>query len=89
MHTLPLLFLFGRLSQKRLFAPHSTASRKRLKIAGAENINPSYFSWVLRMTLPAPDTVEAILAGRQPQGLTMRTVMDPFPVEWKAQIRSS
>jgi hypothetical protein len=59
------------------------------EVAEAENINPSYVSRVLRMTLLAPDIVEAILAGRQPQGLTMRTVMDPFPVEWKAQIRSS
>lgn len=58
------------------------------EIAHAEGINPSYVSRVLRMTLLAPEIVEAIMAGRQPQGLTMRTVMDPFPVEWKAQIRS-
>jgi hypothetical protein len=32
------------------------------EIAEAENINPSYVSRVLRMTLLAPDTVEAILA---------------------------
>ncbi len=57
------------------------------EIADTENINPSYVSRVLRMTLLAPEIVEAIVAGRQPQGLTMRTVMDPFPVEWKAQIR--
>jgi hypothetical protein len=37
------------------------------EIAEAENINPSYISRVLRMTLLAPEIVEAILAGRQPE----------------------
>jgi hypothetical protein len=63
---------------------HSTIE----ELADAERINPSYVSRVLRMTLLAPEIVEAILAGQQPQGLTMRTVMDPFPVEWTAQVRS-
>jgi hypothetical protein len=55
------------------------------EIADAENINPSYVSRVLRMTLLAPDTVEAILAGRQPEGLTMARAMQPFPMEWRRQ----
>ena len=55
------------------------------EIADAENINPSYVSRVLRMTLLAPDTVEAILAGRQPEGLTMARAMQPFPWEWRRQ----
>jgi hypothetical protein len=55
------------------------------EIAGAENINPSYVSRVLRMTLLAPEIVEAILAGRQPEGLTMARAMQPFPVEWERQ----
>ena len=45
----------------------------------AENINPSYVSRLLRMTLLAPETVEAILAGTQPAGLTRAKVMLPFP----------
>ena len=36
------------------------------EIAEAENINPSYISRVLRLTLLAPEIVEAILAGTQP-----------------------
>ena len=48
------------------------------EIANAENINPSYVSRVLRMTLLAPEIVEAILAGRQPEGLTMARAMQPF-----------
>jgi hypothetical protein len=55
------------------------------EIAEAENINPSYVSRVLRMTLLAPDIVEAILAGRQPTGLTMARAMQPFPVKWCVQ----
>ena len=55
------------------------------EIAEAENINPSYVSRVLRMTLLAPELVEAILAGRQPEGLTMARAMQPFPVGWSDQ----
>ncbi len=56
------------------------------EIAEAENINPSYISRVLRMTLLAPEIVEAILAGTQPAGLTRAKVMKPFPMEWQHQI---
>ena len=55
------------------------------EIADSEKINPSYVSRVLRMTLLSPDIVEAILAGRQPEGLTMAKAMRPFPVDWKDQ----
>jgi hypothetical protein len=55
------------------------------EIADAENINSSYVSRVLRMTLLAPEIVEEILAGRQPEGLTMARAMQPFPVEWIKQ----
>ena len=55
------------------------------EIAKAENINPSYVSRLLRMTLLAPELVEAVLAGRQPPALTMARAMQPFPVEWRLQ----
>ena len=55
------------------------------EIAEEENINPSYVSRVLRMTLLAPEIVEAVLAGRQPEGLTMARAMQPFPAEWEMQ----
>jgi hypothetical protein len=55
------------------------------EIAVAENINSSYVSRVLRVTLLAPEIVEAILAGRQPTGLTMARAMQPFPTEWQCQ----
>ena len=58
------------------------------EIAEAENINPSYVSRVLRVTLLAPETVEAILAGTQPAGLTRAKVMKPFPMDWQGQVFS-
>jgi hypothetical protein len=55
------------------------------EIADAENINPSYVSRLLRMTLLAPEIVEAILAGSHPAGLTRAKAMQPFPMEWSRQ----
>jgi len=52
------------------------------ELAAAEKINPSYVSRVLRLTLLAPEMVEAILDGRQPAELTLTVLMRPFSVEW-------
>ncbi len=57
-----------------------------LDIAKAEKINPSYVSRVLRLTLLAPEIVEATLAGREPEGLTMARAMQPFPTSWREQL---
>ncbi|WP_416193513.1 hypothetical protein [Nitrobacter sp. TKz-YC01] len=54
-------------------------------IAAAEKINASYVSRVLRLTLLAPATVEAILDGRQGPDVTLAMLMRPFPVEWEKQ----
>ena len=40
---------------------------------------------VLQLTLLAPDIVEAILDGRQPEGLGLPGLMEPFPTAWDAQ----
>ena len=55
------------------------------ELAAAENINPSYVSRVLRMTLLAPDIVETILDGRQPHELTLAVLMRPLPLGWTEQ----
>ena len=55
------------------------------EIAKAEKINPSYVSRVLRLTLLAPATVEAILEGRPSAGPTLAEAMGVFPVEWRRQ----
>jgi len=55
------------------------------ELAAAEKINSSYVSRLLRLTLLAPDIVEAILDGRQLEGMTLPGLMDVFPVEWELQ----
>jgi hypothetical protein len=54
-------------------------------IAASENINASYVSRVLRLTLLAPAIVEAILDGRQGPEMTLAALMKPFPVAWEDQ----
>lgn len=55
------------------------------EIAIAEKINESYVGRVLRLTLLAPDIIEAILSGRQPAEMTLAGLMRPFPVGWRDQ----
>ena len=55
------------------------------EIAAAEKINETYVGRVLRLTLLAPDIVEAILGGRQPAGLQLDGLMRRFPVVWVTQ----
>lgn len=55
------------------------------ELAAAEKINSSYVSRLLRLTLLAPGIVEAILDGRQPEGMTLPALMEPFSVEWEVQ----
>jgi hypothetical protein len=55
------------------------------ELAAAEKINASYVSRVLRSTLLAPDIVEAILDGRQPEGMTLPGLMEGVAVEWHQQ----
>ena len=55
------------------------------ELAAAEKINSSYVSRVLRLTLLAPDIVEAILDGRQPVELQLDGLLAGFPVEWERQ----
>jgi hypothetical protein len=55
------------------------------EIAVANKINESYVGRVLRLTLLAPDIVEAILSGRQPADMQLATLMKPLPVDWSGQ----
>ena len=57
------------------------------ELAAAEKINPSYVSRVLRLTLLSPTMVEAILAGRQPEGVTLPGLMEGVPLAWGAPNR--
>jgi hypothetical protein len=55
------------------------------ELAAAEKINESYVSRVLRLTLLAPEIVEAILDGRQAAEMSLPELMKALPVEWERQ----
>jgi len=55
------------------------------ELAKREGIAPSYMTRVLRLTLLAPDLVEAILDGKQGPEVTLARVLEAFPVEWAHQ----
>lgn len=55
------------------------------ELAEREGIAPSYMTRVLRLTLLAPDIVEAILDGKQEPAMTLACLLVPFPFEWKEQ----
>jgi hypothetical protein len=57
-------------------------------IARAEKLDRTYVGDVLRLTLLAPDIVEAIVEGRQPEEMTLPVLMKPFPVVWERQHRA-
>lgn len=55
------------------------------ELAERERIAPSYMTRVLRLTLIAPDIVEAILDGKQGPVVTLARLMEPLPVGWDEQ----
>lgn len=55
------------------------------ELAERESIPPSYMTRVLRLTLLAPDIVEAILDGTQGREVTLARLMEPPPVGWDEQ----
>ena len=57
------------------------------ELAEQEEIAPSYMTRVLRLTLLAPDIVEAILDGRQGPEVTLGQLLKGFPVVWEGQKR--
>lgn len=52
-----------------------------------EKIATSYLTRVLRLTLLAPDVVDAILDGQQGPEITLANLLDPFPLDWDEQRR--
>jgi hypothetical protein len=55
------------------------------ELAKAEKVNDSYLSRILRLTLIAPDIIEAILSGRQPRTLQLDDLLKPLPAAWERQ----
>jgi hypothetical protein len=57
------------------------------ELAKSKGIAKTYVSQILRLTLLAPDIVEAILDGRQPVELQLDDLLEGFPLEWEVQLR--
>ncbi|MDB5412568.1 MAG: hypothetical protein JWR10_903 [Rubritepida sp.] len=55
------------------------------EMAAAEKIERGYLGSLLRLTLLAPNTVEAILFGDACGGLALPALLEPFPVNWFCQ----
>ncbi|SHJ18782.1 hypothetical protein [Wenxinia saemankumensis] len=55
------------------------------ELAERERIASSYMTRVLRLTLLAPDIVEAILDGKQGPEVTLARAIETFPIEWEKQ----
>jgi hypothetical protein len=54
-------------------------------MAKADKIERGYLGSLLRLTLLAPKMVEAILDGRQPEGVTLPQLLKDLPVAWAHQ----
>ena len=55
------------------------------EMADAERIDRGYLGRILHLTLLAPDIVEAILDGREPDDLAVPQLLDPVPADWSEQ----
>jgi hypothetical protein len=56
-------------------------------MAAGERIERGYLGTLLRLTLLAPHLVEAILNGREPEGVTLPRMLEGVPVRWGEQFK--
>jgi hypothetical protein len=70
---------------KRLLDEGRYRSAGDLAEAEAEGVTRSFVNRLLRLTLLAPDIVEAILQGRQPKAMQLEELTDAIPSEWEKQ----
>jgi hypothetical protein len=55
------------------------------ELAAAGKVDRGYLGTMLRLTLLAPDVVEAMLDGRPPADMTLPRLLAPFPAGWAEQ----
>ena len=55
------------------------------ELAEAEGVTRSFVTRLLRLTLLAPDIVEAILDGRQSKGMQIEELTRAMPIAWEEQ----
>lgn len=70
-----------QMIESQRYASAAELSRK-------ECVNESYVCRLLRLTLLAPDIVQAILDGRQPSTLEVKKLTSPLPTLWVEQRKS-
>ena len=58
------------------------------ELAEAEGVTRSFVNRLLRLTLLAPDIVEAILDGRQPKAMQLEDLTRMMPTTWDEQRES-
>jgi len=58
------------------------------ELADGEGVNPSYAAGMLRLTLLAPEIVEAILDGRQAASAILAVLVGQLPTEWDVQAQA-
>jgi site-specific DNA recombinase len=82
--TLIRLLVRGQKIARRMFEPNCPPLEA---IAHEERITASYATRLVRLTFLAPDIVAAILAGKQPAGLTANKLMADtrVPLDWRDQ----
>jgi hypothetical protein len=59
--------------------------RSAAEIADAEGVTRSFVNRMMRLTLLAPDIVEAILEGRQPKAMQLEELTGLMPNAWEQQ----
>jgi hypothetical protein len=55
------------------------------EMAAAEKLDRGYLGRLLQLTRLAPDIVEAIVDGRQAEGVTLPRLLEPLTPVWNAQ----
>ena len=71
-------FRYQRLLDERRYASIS-------EMAAAERLERGYLGTLLRLTLLAPELVEAIIDGLAPDSVTLPPLLEPFPSTWAEQ----
>jgi hypothetical protein len=57
------------------------------ELARSLEVDGSYVTRILKMTTLAPDIMEAIINGEEPDGLSLAKLTRTFPEEWREQRR--
>ena len=55
------------------------------ELAEKEGIAFTYMARLMRLSLLSPELVDAVIDGHQPANITLASLMDPFPADWKEQ----